>query len=302
MIDGVFARPPSQPIAPPTSTSTIPPPSFPTAQALDTIKYPASVSDFNDIITSSKMSVAFFTSATCGPCKMIEPHYRSLSKSRTNIKFILVDIGKNYALGQAHGITATPTFKTFLNGQQFAEWKGANKSALDDNLSRLIEAARPPLPPNLRGHYSQSPILFPRSPPMEKVLSQLPDNIFPKPMLQSISTFLGKKEDTHVLVPPLSNWAEIQRKLDYDLENAWMVVDLLRAAMSDKRVSGWFAIDGLSTIEHIVKRVHARDEKEWQLRVVTVQLVHPLYYRLIIDRELVFNAVDYYPKFTILSA
>jgi desumoylating isopeptidase 1 len=274
MIDGVFTRPPQQAIPPPIKPSRQAQPSISAAQAQPNIQYPSSISEFNSIISSWKMAIAFFTSETCGPCKMIEPYFHSLSKSHTNIKFILVDIGRNYALAQAHNITATPTFQTFLNGQQLTEWKGANQAALNQNLTRLIDSSRPSLPPSLRGHYSQSPILFPRSPPMQKVLSQLPDKVFPKPLLQSISTFLAKKEDTHVLVPPLSNWAEMQRNLDYDLENAWMVVDLLRAAMADKRVSGWFAVDGLSTIADIVKRAHARDEKEWQLRVVTIQLVY----------------------------
>ena len=135
---------------------------------------------------------------------------------------------------------------------------------------------------------------------MEKVLPQLPENVFPKPLLQNITTFLQSKDDTHILVPPLSTWAEIQRKLDYDLENAWMVVDLLRAAMADKRVSGWFAVDGLSTLSDIVKRVHARDEKEWQLRVVTVQLVSHLLEILTdkVDFEFVFDAVDDDGQFT----
>lgn len=273
MIDGTFNGPPQQAFQPPVTPSYQHQPSPSAPQTQDTVLHPTSPTEFDTLISSSKMAIAFFTSETCGPCKMIEPHYHSLSKSHTNTKFILVDVGKQYALGKAHQISATPTFKTFLNGQQFAEWKGANKGALDQNLARLIEAARPPLPPSLRGHYSQSPILFARPPPMEKVLSQLPENIFPEPLLQNITTFLKSKDDTHILVPPLSTWAEIQRKLDYDLENAWMVVDLLRAAMADKRVSGWFAVDGLSTLSDIVKCVHARDEKEWQLRVVTVQLV-----------------------------
>jgi thiol-disulfide isomerase/thioredoxin len=277
MIDGAFARPPSGAGMPPSVASSYQPqqPSLPAAQAKEMIFHPASVSEFDNLVSSSKMAIAFFTSATCGPCKMIEPYYHSLSKSHTNIKFILVDIGRAYELGQAHKITATPTFKTFLNGQQFGEWKGANKATLDERLTRLLEAARPAIPPSLQFHYNQAPLLFPRSPPMAKVLPQLPEKVFPGPLLQSISTFLGKKEDTHILVPPLSNWAEIQRNLNYDLDNAWMVVDLLRAAVSDKRVSGWFVIDGLSTIEDIVKRVHARDEKEWELRVVTVELVLP---------------------------
>jgi len=282
MIDGVFSAPPSQPFAsqpmrqPPSSSSPqVRAPSLPAPQSQQTIRFPTTTAEFDSAISSSKMTIAFFTSETCGPCRMIEPHYHSLSKSHTNISFIQVDTHKSFAVARQHQITATPTFKTFLNGRLYAEWKGANMSTLDSNLTQLVEAAKPPLPPTLRGHYNQSPILFSRSPPMDKVLPKLPSGVFPKPLLTSISRFLSAKGNTEVLVPPLVNWASCQRELDYNVENAWVVVDLLRAAVADRRVSGWFAIDGLDTISDIVKKVVSRDDGEWQLRIVTVQLVYP---------------------------
>ena len=106
-------------------------------------------------------------------------------------------------------------------------------------------------------------------------MPKLPPGVLPKPLLESISAFLNAKGNTDVLVPPLVAWAECQRKLDYNVENAWMVVDLLRAAVADRRVSGWFAVDGLDTLADIIKTVASRDEGEWQLRVVTVQFVFP---------------------------
>jgi len=109
---------------------------------------------------------------------------------------------------------------------------------------------------------------------MEKVLPKLPA-VIPKPVLERVSTFFAAKGDTDVLVPPLMAWSKVYVDLDYDVENAWMVVDLLRAGMADKRISGWFAVDGLDTIGQIVKDVSSRQEGEWQLRVVTVQLVSP---------------------------
>jgi hypothetical protein len=204
---------------------------------------------------------------------MIEPHYQSLSKTHSNITFLQIDTQRAFPIARQHNITATPTFKTFLNhGALHTEWKGATPSTLDENITRLIDIARPSLPPTLRGTYGQSPILFPRVPPMEKVIGKLP-KIIPKPLLGSISSFLSAKDNNDILVPPLVAWAKLIRELDYSVENAWMVVDLLRAAMADKRVSGWFAIDGLDILEGIIKTVITRDESEWQLRVVTIQLV-----------------------------
>ena len=109
---------------------------------------------------------------------------------------------------------------------------------------------------------------------MQKVIPSLPAGVLPKPLLERISAFLSSKGDADVLVPPLTAWAACQRELDYGLENAWMITDLLRAAMADRRVSGWFAIDGLDVISDLVNKVAATNESEWQLRVVTVQLVH----------------------------
>lgn len=274
MIDGAFTSRP-----PPAQQPYIPPPQIhqtrtTTAQTHQTIRFPSTTAEFDSLISSSNMAVAFFTSETCGPCKMIEPHYKSLSQSYTNIIFMHIDTHKQFSVAQAHGISATPTFKTFLNGQLHSEWKGANISALDSNISRLLEAAKPTLPPHLRGNYSQSPILFPRVPPLEKVLPKLPA-VIPKSLLERVSTFFAAKGDTDVLVPPLMAWSKVYVDLDYNVENAWMVVDLLRAGMADKRISGWFAVDGLDTIGQIVKDVSSRHEGEWQLRVVTVQLVSP---------------------------
>lgn len=224
---------------------------------------------------------------------MIEPHFHSLSKTHTNISFIQIDTQRAFPIAQQYQITATPTFITFLNGKIYSEWKGANMSTLDSNLSRLIEVSKPPLPPSLRGNYSQSPILFTRSPPMDKVIPNLPSGVLPKPLLESISAFLNAKGDTDVLVPPLVAWAKCQRELDYNAENAWMAVDLLRAAVADRRVSGWFAVDGMDTLSDIIQKVCSRDEGEWQLRVVTVQLVNSHINHLLIalDCEYVFYSI-----------
>jgi hypothetical protein len=123
---------------------------------------------------------------------------------------------------------------------------------------------------------------------MEKVIPNFPAKVIPKPLLGSISAFLAKG-DSDVLVPPLVAWANVIRELDFSLET-WMVVDLLRAAMADKRVSGWFAIDGLDILAGIIKTVNARDETEWQLRVITVQLVFSCILWLMADFECFFDA------------
>src|SRR5579862_8075092 len=104
MIDGVFTRPPQQAIPPPIKPSRQAQPSISAAQAQPNIQYPSSISEFDSIISSWKMAIAFFTSETCGPCKMIEPYFHSLSKSYTNMLFIHVDTQKQFAVARAHQI------------------------------------------------------------------------------------------------------------------------------------------------------------------------------------------------------
>ena len=81
---------------------------------------------FNNFLKTHRAVVAFFTSATCPPCRMIEPVFERLSEEkgfhqdRDGAGFAKVDIGVGMGrnLASEWGIRATPTFMFFLNGKK----------------------------------------------------------------------------------------------------------------------------------------------------------------------------------------
>lgn len=80
-------------------------------------------SSLNNVLRTHRAVVAFFTSATCGPCRMIEPVFEDLamSKSRANgIAFVKIDlsVGMGSAVAGEHGVRVTPTFIFFLDGKK----------------------------------------------------------------------------------------------------------------------------------------------------------------------------------------
>jgi len=98
------------------STSTI-------AGAIHVSTNPAS---FRSLLDSHRAVVAMFTSATCGPCRMIEPvfedlaHAKSRGRGQGKVAFAKVDLGVGMggAIARQYNVSATPTFGFFLDGKR----------------------------------------------------------------------------------------------------------------------------------------------------------------------------------------
>jgi thiol-disulfide isomerase/thioredoxin len=79
---------------------------------------------FNNFLKSHKAAVAFFTSETCPPCRMIEPVFeriaeeKGLRSGKIGAGFAKIDIGVGMGrnLASEWGVRATPTFMFFLDG------------------------------------------------------------------------------------------------------------------------------------------------------------------------------------------
>ena len=77
---------------------------------------------FRSLLGSHRAVVAMFTSATCPPCRMIEPVFEELarSKGQLQVAFVKVDLGVGMGsmVAREYGVAATPTFGFFLDGKK----------------------------------------------------------------------------------------------------------------------------------------------------------------------------------------
>lgn len=80
---------------------------------------------FHNVLKTHKAVVAFFTSTTCGPCRMIEPVFEQVANERTKaaavgggVAFVKVDLGMGNSVGGEYGVRVTPTFIFFKDGNK----------------------------------------------------------------------------------------------------------------------------------------------------------------------------------------
>ncbi|KAG8832841.1 hypothetical protein FRC17_000545 [Serendipita sp. 399] len=139
-------------------------------------------SSFTSLIRRHKAAVAFFTSQTCAPCRMVEPGFDEIAHSRASpdVAFIKVDmsVGMGHLVGQQNNVHATPTFLFFLNGNLRHELKGIDVPELRTQVNLLIYDAFPPHPHaklSLRELRCTSlkPILFSQVPKFDALSNKL---------------------------------------------------------------------------------------------------------------------------------
>ncbi|KAE8415839.1 PPPDE putative peptidase domain-containing protein [Aspergillus pseudocaelatus] len=204
---------------------------------------------------SHSAAIIFFTSATCPPCKALYPLYDELAEEAgSKATLIKVDISSAYDVAMKYGIKATPTFKTYLKGQETETWSGANASQLQGNIRLLIEMANPahphrklnlptfqhPIPASSFIHYKNIP-------PLDKLLQKLPRETQTNNTLTSITTFITnsiKSNDPREtpLPPDLPTYPTYIESLlkETPSDAHFAIIDLTRLLTLDPRIASYF--------------------------------------------------------------
>ena len=75
------------------------------------VKVLHTVSDFEKALKNSRPTLILFSSAHCGPCRALKPHYYRAALKNTAIDFYLVDTSKKIfkPMLKKHKITGIPT-------------------------------------------------------------------------------------------------------------------------------------------------------------------------------------------------
>ncbi|GMG33489.1 unnamed protein product [Aspergillus oryzae] len=205
---------------------------------------------------SHSAAIIFFTSATCPPCKALYPLYDSLAEEAgSKATLIKVDISSAYDVAMKYGIKATPTFKTYLKGQETETWSGANASQLQGNIKLLIEMANPAhphrkldLPTFQRPIPASSYIQYKNTPPLDKLIQKLPQETRDNKTLTSITTFITNsiKSNDKIETPlpqDLPTYPTYIETLLKETPSAahFAIIDLTRLLTLDPRVASYFA-------------------------------------------------------------
>lgn len=99
------------------------------------------MSEFNEIISSSKPTLVDFFATWCGPCRMQAPILEEL-KTRVGDKanIIKVDIDKNQEVAARYRVQSVPTLILFQNGE--AVWRTVGVQQADLLESKIYEALK----------------------------------------------------------------------------------------------------------------------------------------------------------------
>ncbi|KAK2861140.1 hypothetical protein FQN49_004506 [Arthroderma sp. PD_2] len=243
-----------------------------------------------DLLASARSSCAviFFTSATCPPCKIVYPAYDQLAEEAGHKAVLIkVDISKAYDVSSHYQVRATPTFITYLKGKRESEWQGANEAVLKGNVRLLLQMAWPPHPhsriklPSLERHID-SYISYKKVPPLDKLVQKI-GSASSNPSIVSLVDFTKASNTSGQPKPALPDLAQFSffvktKFLSLPPETHFAVLDLVRVAFSDPRVSGYFAEEhGHGTVLTLLSRANDLSDTPYNQQLVMTHLACNLF-------------------------
>jgi len=274
-----------------------------TIQHAASVKYPRTTKELDSLLASADRSCAiiFFTSSTCGPCKALYGLYDQLAaEAGCKAVLIKVDTHSAYAIAARYSVRSTPTFFSFLRGEQENTWSGGGSSTLRGNLNLLLQMAWPAhiheslRLPTLRGANTRA-VLYTKVPPLDKLMAKMGEPS-ENPAIRGVKNFVSARTKigaAEATLPDLDAFSWFLResisKLPPDI--IFTVVDLLRVALADPRFSGYFAEEkDHKTIAPLLTSIIELKDCPYALRLVTLQMAcnlfsSPLYLEHIMSCE-----------------
>ncbi|KAL8984246.1 MAG: hypothetical protein Q9177_004753 [Variospora cf. flavescens] len=263
------------------------------------VHYATTLKKLDILLASARNSCAviFFTSATCPPCKLVYPAYDELAAEAGNKAVLIkVDLSEAYEIGSRYQVRATPTFMSFLKGEKENEWVGASEGQLRGNVRMLIQMAHPPHPhKNLRLRTLQRrhrTVTYAKIPPLDKLMGKMGSRCT-DPAVTALKDFIRIREASgasDAALPSLPTFTSLlNRSINDDPpDSLFPLVDLLRCALVDPRVSGFLAAEHAhSTVVAVLSKPQGLDENcPYSLRIVTLQLACNLFTSSILATQL----------------
>lgn len=98
-----------------------------------------SAEEYDSITQEGTVVVTFFATWN-GPSRQVKPFVEEQSNKReyAGLKFVLVDADECPELTEKEDVSSMPTLKIFKNGKCIHNLAGANQSALDECLKKLV--------------------------------------------------------------------------------------------------------------------------------------------------------------------
>lgn len=251
-----------------------PAPTSPSTPDTAGVKSCADPTSFQSILKDNRAVIAFFTSETCGPCRVIEPVFQNLAQQKTRmnggVAFVKVElgVGAGAAIAGQYGVRATPTFIFFLDGRKTNELRGANAPELRTQADLLIYEAYPPHPHKSASFpaidsISLKPILFTQIPNLDTLLSKLNEFIdSASPWTGVVSQVQVKEALSKTVIPflkassctppppqpptaPFDHWPALASSLVSNLTvgNLFPLADIWRIALLNPKFSEWSAAE-----------------------------------------------------------